>query len=114
MTKIRPTVQNGIVTFEVALDESDHAVLRPNLRVDVHAVTEQRMDTLCLKRGPILNVRGHEYMFVVRDDKAIRTRITIGLSNFEEYEITEGLSEGDEVIISDMSDYFKAKEVQLR
>ena len=114
VTKIRPTVQNGIVTFEVALDESDHAILRPNLRVDVHAVTEQRMETLCLKRGPILNVRGHDYMFVVRDGKAIRTPITIGLSNFEEYEITEGLSEGDEVIISDMSDYFKAKEVQLR
>ncbi len=53
-------------------------------------------------------------MFVIRDGKAIRTAIAIGLSNFEEYEITEGLSEGDEVIISDMSDYLKAKEVQLR
>lgn len=114
VTKIRPTVENGIVTFEVALDENDHAVLRPNLRVDVHAVTEQRTNTLCVKRGPILNVRGHDCLFVIRDGKAIRTPVTIGLSNFEEYEITEGLSEGDEVIISDMSDYFKAKEVQIR
>jgi HlyD family secretion protein len=114
VTKILPAVQNGIVTFEVALDENDHAVLRPNLRVDVHAVTEQRTDTLRVKRGPILNVSGHDCFFVIRDDKAIRTPIAIGLSNFEEYEITEGLSEGDEVIISDMSDYFKAKEVQLR
>ena len=114
VTKIQPTVKNGIVTFEVALDESDHVVLRPNLRVDVHAVTEQRTNTLRVKRGPILNVRGVDSMFVVRDDRAVRTPIAIGLSNFEEYEITEGLSEGDEVIISDMSDYLKAKEVQLR
>ena len=37
--KILPTVQNGIVTFEVILDEPNHPILRPNLRVDVHAVT---------------------------------------------------------------------------
>ncbi|MCP4006503.1 MAG: HlyD family efflux transporter periplasmic adaptor subunit, partial [bacterium] len=86
VTKIQPTVRNGIVTFEVALDENDHAVLRPNLRVDVHAVTEQRTGTLCVKRGPILNVSGHDCIFVVRDGKAVRTPIAIGLSNFEEYE----------------------------
>ncbi len=38
----------------------------------------------------------------------------IGLSNFEFYEITSGLNEGDEVIISDMSDYRNEKEVKLR
>jgi HlyD family secretion protein len=114
VTKILPTVQNGIVTFEVALDENDHAVLRPNLRVDVHAVTEQRTETLSLKRGPVLNVNGTDCFFVIRDGKAMRTPVVIGLSNFEEYEITQGLMAGDEVIISDMSDYFKAKEVMLR
>jgi HlyD family secretion protein len=114
VTKILPTVQNGIVTFEVALDENDHAVLRPNLRVDVHAVTEQRTETLSLKRGPVLNVNGTDCFFVIRDGKAMRTPVVIGLSNFEEYEITQGLMAGDEVIISDMSDYFKAKEVKLR
>jgi HlyD family secretion protein len=114
VTKILPTVQNGIVTFEVALDENDHAVLRPNLRVDVHAVTEQRTETLSLKRGPVLNVNGADCFFVIRDGKAMRTPVVIGLSNFEEYEITQGLIAGDEVIISDMSDYFKAKEVKLR
>jgi HlyD family secretion protein len=112
--KILPTVQNGIVTFEVHLDEPDHSILRPNLRVDVHAVTEQRTDALCLRRGPLLNVDGRDHVFVVRGDKAVRTPVTIGLSNFELYEITDGLAEGDEVIISDMSDYRNSKEVKLR
>ncbi len=114
VTKILPTVQNGIVTFEVALDESDHAILRPNLRVDVHAVTEQRIETLRINRGPVLNVRGHDCLFVIRDGKAIRTEIVIGLSNFEDYEIAEGLFAGEEVIISDMSEFFKAKEVKIK
>ena len=95
-------------------DEKSHPILRPNLRVDVHAVTEQRSGTLCVKRGPLLNVDGHDCVFVVRDDKAVRTPVTIGLSNFEEYEITNGLVEGDEIIISDMSDFMKAKEVNLQ
>jgi HlyD family secretion protein len=112
--KILPTVQNGIVTFEVQLDEPDYPILRPNLRVDVHAVTEQRTDALCLRRGPLLNVDGGDWVFVVRGEAAVRTPITVGLSNFEMYEITSGLAEGDEVIISDMSDYRNSKEVKLR
>jgi len=112
--KILPTVENGIVTFEVRLDQPDHQVLRPNLRVDVHAVTDRSSETLTLKRGPLVNLDGRDWVFVVRGDTAVRTPVTVGLSNFELYEITEGLAEGDEVIISDMSDHRKAKEVKLR
>ena len=112
--KVLPTVQNGIVTFEVALDQPNHPVLRPNLRVDVHAVTEQRPTTLRVRRGPLINLEGRDVVFVIKGDEAIRTHVTVGLSNFEYYEITDGLAEGDVVIISDMSDYSKSKEVQLQ
>jgi HlyD family secretion protein len=112
--KILPTVQNGVVTFEVHLDEPDHAILRPNLRVDVHAVAEQRTGTLRLRRGPLLSVDGRDAVFVIRGGRAVRTPVTIGLSNFEMYEITGGLAEGDEVIVSDMSDHRNAKEVKIR
>ncbi len=114
VAKILPAVNNGIVTFEVQLDEKNHHVLRPNLRVDVHAVTEQHPSALRLKRGPLLNVDGQTTMFVIRDDMAIQTPVTLGLSNFEHYEITEGLVAGDKVIISDMSSYRDVKEVKLR
>jgi HlyD family secretion protein len=112
--KILPTVQNGIVTFEVTLEEMNHPILRPNLRVDVHAVTDRRTEALRLRRGPLLNVDGRDHVFVIQGDKAVRTAVTIGLSNFELYEITDGLAQGDEVIISDMSDYRNAEEVKLR
>jgi HlyD family secretion protein len=112
--KILPTVVNGVVTFEVALDRKDDPILRPNLRVDVHAVTERRSGTLRLRRCPVVNVDGREAVFVIRGDEARRIPVTIGLSSFEYYEITAGLAEGDEVIISDMSDFRNAKEVQLR
>jgi len=59
-------------------------------------------------------VDGRDTVFVVRGGRAVRTAVTIGLSNFEMYEITGGLSEGDEVIVSDMSDHRNAKEVKIR
>ena len=112
--KILPSVENGIVTFQVQLDTKDHPILRPNLRVDVHAVTEQHQDTMRIKRGPLLNVDGQEMVFVVRGDMAVRTPVTVGLSNFENYEITLGLVVSDEVIISDMSSFREVKEVKIR
>jgi len=112
--KVLPTVVNGIVTFEVILDQKDHPILRPNLRVDVHTVTDRHSAALRLRRGPLLNVDGRDVVYVVRAEKAVRTPVTIGLSNFELYEIVDGLVEGDEVIISDMSDYRNVKEVKLR
>lgn len=112
--KILPTVENGVVTFEVQLDEPDHPILRPNLRVDVHAVTERRTGTLRVRRGPLVHVDGQDHLFVVRGERLVRIPVTIGLSNFELYEITDGLSEGDEVVISDMSDHRNAREVKLR
>jgi HlyD family secretion protein len=112
--KVLPTVENGIVTFVVELDESSHSILRPNLRVDVHVVTEQREGALCLRRGPMLNVDGHDAVFVIRGERVVRTPVRLGLSNYEYFEILEGLDEGDEVIISDMSDYRNVKEARLR
>ena len=111
---ILPSVNNGIVTFQVQLEQKDHHVLRPNLRVDVHAVTDQHPKSLRLKRGPLLNVDGQVFLFVVRGKKAFRTQVELGLSNFEVYEITAGLVDGDEVIISDMSSFRDVKEVQIR
>ena len=64
--------------------------------------------------GPLRSVDGQEAVFVVRGDRVVRTTVVVGLSNFEFYQITEGLAEGDEVIISDMSDYRNMKEVKLR
>ena len=39
--------------------------------------------------------------------------VTIGIANFDTYEVVDGLLEGDEVIISDMRDYLHLAEVKL-
>ncbi len=111
---VRPTVENGAVTFEVALDEPGHAVLRHNLRVDVYVVTARKDDALRIQRGAYVNVDGADAVFVVRGDVAERTPVTFGITNYQTSEILAGLAPGDEVVISDMKRYTRVKEVRLR
>jgi len=50
----------------------------------------------------------------VRQDVALKTLVEFGISSFEETEVASGLIEGDEVIISDMTDHMRRKEIKLR
>jgi len=114
LAKVHPKVENGIVRLEVALARPDHPLLRPNLRVDVHVISERREGALNVRRGSIVAVDGGHALFRVRDHAAQRRTVRLGLTNFERTEILEGLEEGDEVILSDMSEYANRKEIRIR
>jgi HlyD family secretion protein len=111
---VRPTVENGVVTMEVGLDENRHPDLRHNLRVDVFIITDRVDDTLRIRRGAFLNIEGRRAVYVVRGDTAVRTMVTFGITNFETFQITDGLAEGEVVILSDMSNQQHAREVKLK
>jgi HlyD family secretion protein len=111
---IDPTVANGVLTVNVSLREAAASALRPNLRVDVQLVTDRRPDTLRVRRGAFATGEGTQPVFVVRGDRAVRTPVTFGVSSADFFEITAGLSAGDEIVTSDMRDYVSLKELRLR
>lgn len=114
VARINPTVNNGVITFVVNLDDKAHELLRANLRADVFIVTERKDRVLRIKRGPFANGEGLRDVFVIRGDAAIKTPVRFGIAGADYYEVTQGLFEGDEVIISDMTDYQHIKEVKLK
>jgi HlyD family secretion protein len=111
---VLPTIKDGIVTVQIALDDKACKALRSNLRVDVYIVTDRRQKALRLKRGVFPATEGTRDLFVVRGGKAVITPVRLGLSNFDYCEVLEGLAPGDEVIISDMQSYTHLKEVVLK
>lgn len=113
VTEVLPTIENGVLRFTVALAEPSHAALRPSLRTDVLVVTERKARALRIKRGPFADNAAVQ-AFVVRGDRAIRVPIQIGLTGVDDVEIVSGVSEGDEVIISDMKDYLHLSEVRIK
>jgi len=115
ISRILPTIENGIVNLEVVLEDKSSPLLRSNLRVDVYIVTTRRVRTLRIEKGPFINGgEGMHDVFVIRAGVALRTKVRIGLSSFAYYEVVEGLLEGDEVVISDMRDYLHMEEVRVK
>ncbi len=114
ITSINPTVSNGVITMLIGLQNKSNALLKSNLRVDVLISTDRKDRALRIKKGPFASGEGSRDVFVIRGDTAFKTPVRFGISSFEHYEIIQGLLEGDEVIISDMTDYQTLKEVKIK
>jgi HlyD family secretion protein len=114
VASILPTIQNGIITLNANLDNKSSKLLRPQLRVDVFIITAHQDHALRIKKGPFVNGEGSHEVFVIRDGVAYKTPVRIGLASFDQYEVVEGLSEGDEVIISDVRDFIHMKEIKVK
>jgi HlyD family secretion protein len=114
VSAIFPKIENGIMTFRVSLTDRSNKLLRPSLRADVLVITDRRPRVLRIRKGPFTEGDGFRQAFVVRGDRAVRTPITLGLVSFDDYEVVNGLAEGDDVIISDMRDYLHLNEVRLK
>jgi HlyD family secretion protein len=113
VSDVFPSVENGVIRFTVALAQSSHPLLRPSLRTDVLVVTDRKPRALRVKRGPFADSVDRQ-VFVIRGDHAVRVPVTLGLAGIDDVEVVSGLSEGDEVIISDMRDYAHLTQVTLK
>ncbi|MCA9039321.1 MAG: efflux RND transporter periplasmic adaptor subunit [Planctomycetaceae bacterium] len=70
-------------------------------RVRVKIITDESRETLIVPRTCLFrDVDDHWSLFVIRNDKAIKTNVVTGLMNDFEVEIKEGVKEGDQVILA--------------
>jgi HlyD family secretion protein len=77
-------------------------------------VFETKPNALKVPRGPFLESGGGRQIFVVENGVATRREIAVGAVSVSEVEIVKGLSVGDRVILSDVSELAGAKTVLLR
>jgi len=74
--------------------------LREGLTVTVSIVIAQRNDVLLVPNGAITTQAGQTYVQVVSPDGTIEERsITTGISDWQYTEVTDGLSEGEKVVV---------------
>ncbi len=114
IARILPAIESGTVRFWVELDEPSHPQLRVNLRTDVLVVTTRKPSVLALAKGPYAAGTGERRVFVVEGEVARRRTVRFGLVGYDHYEVLEGLEEGNEVILSDVTDMIHFEEVALR
>ena len=117
VTRIDPSASQGTVTVDVKLlmDELPPGA-RPQLSVD-GTIEIQRLSNVLFVGKPAYGQSNSQVgLFKVVEDGqyAVRVTVQLGLGSVNLIEVVQGLEEGDEVILSDMSRWDSVDRVRLR
>ncbi len=105
VARIDPAVRNGTVTIDVTLPDSLPPSARPDLSVDGNVIIERLDDVLFVGRPTFGQANARVSLFrLTRDGQfADRVAVQLGASSVNDVQVAEGLSEGDIVLLNDMS-----------
>jgi HlyD family secretion protein len=89
--------------------------LRSGLKTDVYVMNAVKEDVMRIANASYYVGRGEYELFVRNSDKEIvKRKVQLGDSNFEFVEVVSGLQPGDEVVVSDMSNYKNKNKLKLK
>lgn len=113
VVNVYPSVQNGIVSFDIQLNERNNKLLRPDMKVDVFLVTAAHNNVLRVANGAAFTGGEVQDIFVIKNGKGERRTVHTGMSNFDYVELKDNVQPGDIIIVSDMREYKNVKEITI-
>lgn len=116
VVRVDPSVQNGTVTVDVALEGDLPRGARPDLSVEGTIQIDRLEDAIYVGRPAFGQANSTVGLFVLDGDASEATRVLVrlGAGSVNQVQVMDGLSEGDVVILSDMSNWESAERVRLR
>jgi len=103
VARIDPAAQNGSVTVDVKFTEALPKAVRPDQNIDGVIQLAQTGAVLHVARPAIGEAHATASLFVLRDGEARRVPVRFGRAALKDIEVEQGLREGDQVVLSDMS-----------
>ena len=115
VTRMDPSSTGGTVGVDVSMDEALPAGARPDLSVDGTVLLEKLTNVVYVGRPAFGQENSTVTIFKVQPSgEAIATKVKLGRASVSTIEVLEGLNPGDQVILSDMSQYDSFDRVQLK
>lgn len=111
---IMPAVNQGMMECQIRIDTGDISSIRPDQQLEIRVVISYKKNISRLPNGPYYKDQGYKEMYVIRGNKAYRTRILLGESNFDYVEVKEGLGEGEKVILTDIEEKYTRDEIKVK
>ena len=113
--RIDPAAQQGTVTVDVALDGPLPQGARPDLSVDGTIELERLADVIYVGRPAFGQAQSTVGLFKLEDggQTAVRVQVKLGRSSVSTVEVLEGLQPGDQVILSDTSQWDAYNRIRL-
>jgi HlyD family secretion protein len=115
VSRIDPAVRAGTVTIDVALQGELPRGARPDLSVDGTVEIERLADVLYVGRPAYGQANSTITLFRLEpgSSNAVRVPVELGRSSVSTIEIVRGLEVGDEVILSDISQFEDFDRIRL-
>jgi len=115
VVRVDPSVQNGTVTVDIAMDEPLPKGVRPDLSVDGTVQLERLADIVKVGRPAFGQEQTAVGLFKLQPNgEATRVQVKLGRTSVNEVEIVSGLNPGDQVILSDMSAWEAFDRIRLQ
>lgn len=114
IARISPVIDPASGTFRVTCEFRDSSgELKPGMFGRIGVVYAQRDDALTVTREALIEGDGATAVFVIRDGKARRVTVQLGMLNGGLVEILQGVEEGDQVVTTGKVTLRDGVEVQI-
>ena len=113
VSRIDPTVRSGTVTIDIALPAELPRSVRPDMSVDGTVVLDRTADVIKMGRPAQATAHSTVGIYRVTDDIAERVQVQLGRISVNEVEVVRGLTVGDEVVLSDMTQWQDSARVRV-
>jgi HlyD family secretion protein len=110
---VSPEVVAGQVTARLRFGTEKPAGLRQSQRLSVRIFLDRRDNVLMVDRGSFVDQEGGGFAYVVHGNIAERHPVQLGAASIAKVEILEGLSAGDQIVISGTDAFNGAQRVIL-
>jgi multidrug efflux pump subunit AcrA (membrane-fusion protein) len=116
ITKLNPEIKDRMFEIDLVFTDETPDNIRIGKTYRIQIELGQPEDALIIEKGSFYQNTGGQWIFKLdkSGNKAVRTNITIGRQNPGQYEVLEGLSVGDKIIISGYAGFGDAQELVLK
>jgi multidrug efflux pump subunit AcrA (membrane-fusion protein) len=71
--------------------------------VPVKVITENRQNVITLPMDAVISEASEKYVYIIADGVAKKSVVSLGIRSGDVYEITDGVRDGDDVVLSGSS-----------
>lgn len=113
ISKIMPEINNGRFLVELVFNTEEKLPLKQGSSYGIRLNLSNKKEAIVLPKGSFFTDTSGEWIFVVKNNKATRRAIKLGKENPLYYEVLEGLSPNEKVIVSSYKNYENIEEINL-
>jgi HlyD family secretion protein len=115
VSRVDPRVQQGMVQVDVEISDKLPAEARPDLNIEGRIVVKKISDALFVKRPNFAPRNTEVKLFSLSNDKQFinRRQVKLGITSVSQVQINSGLSEGDYIVTTDISEYIQHQQILI-